>query len=183
MASQKDETASTGQNTKLPWILLTIGGVVIILLIVLVIFLVSSKNDRPASSPVSEGRGTVVNEDNVEEIKKAMEQPVRAAYYEAVMNNEWKFENANKASSNAYVENSEANEFTVYFDVTLEETGELVYSSPYIPVGEYVDDIKLDTYLEPGEYPAVVTYHLVDDDENHTELSTVSVGVTLFIES
>lgn len=109
-----------------------------------------------------------------------MNEPVEDGYYNCQMNVEWNFVDSTQPSYNAYVANSEINTRTVYFDVNLEEDNTLVYSSPFIPVGEELKEIKLSEKLEAGDYPAVVTYHLVDDEEK--ELSTVSVTVTLHIE-
>ena len=100
-------------------------------------------------------------------------------YYETRMNVEWKFPNSKTESTNAYVENSPNNKRTVYFDLTLADTNELIYSSPFIPVGVRLEKFKLDAEVPAGEYTGIVTYHLVDDD--YRELTTVSVSVTLRI--
>lgn len=128
----------------------------------------------------NEARAVVVTEDNVEEILAQANEPVKGAYYNCQMNVEWSFTDSTQPSYNAYVANSTINECTVYFDVNLEDDNTLVYSSPYIPVGEELREIILTENLDAGDYPAVVTYHLVDDD--YEELSTVSVTVTLHIE-
>jgi len=58
-------------------------------------------------------------------------------------------------------------------------TNELLYSSPYIPVGSILEEITLVKELPAGDYDTIVKYHLVDDDMK--ELSTVSVSVKLHI--
>jgi hypothetical protein len=127
------------------------------------------------------GRGMVVNEENASSVKEWAETPIEDAYYELRMNFTWDFPDGESVSPNAYVENSENNKRTVYFDVVIKDTQELIYSSPFIPVTGKLDEIKLNRDLEKGEYPATLTYHLVDD--NFEEITTVSVRVTLNVES
>jgi hypothetical protein len=126
------------------------------------------------------GRGMVVNEENASSIKEWAETPVQDASYRVRMNMEWNFPDCKTASDNAYVENAETNKRTVYFDVALADTNEIVYSSPFIPVTARLEGFKLDTDLAAGTYPAVVTYHLVDDD--FQEITTVAMNITINVE-
>ena len=126
-----------------------------------------------------DGRATFVSKENVEEVKEQLAQPIEDAYYTTSMTIDWNFYDGKSVSTNAYVENIEDNKRTVYFDVNLANTGELVYSSPYLPVGEKMQEIQLDKELSKGDYPAIITYHLVDDD--HKEVAMVSVAITLHI--
>lgn len=141
----------------------------------------SATNEDPPqityAPEVSGGRGIVVTPDNVEEIREQLNQPIDDAYYTTTMNVEWIFPNSNEPSTNAYVENDVMNTRTVYFDLTLADTGQLVYSSPFIPVGAKIQNFKLDAQLSVGEYKGIVTYHLVDDE--FLEITTVSVSVIL----
>ena len=78
------------------------------------------------------------------------------------------------------VANKTTNTRTVYFDLLTEDTEELVYSSPYIPVGESMQGFTLDKQMETGQYDMIVRYHLVDED--NVEVSNLSVGVTIYVE-
>jgi hypothetical protein len=93
--------------------------------------------------------------------------------YHVSMNTNWTFQND---GSDAFVENSADNTRTIYFDVLLADTEELLYSSPYIPVGESIQNFALEATLDKGSYNGIVAYHLVDD--THTEVSSLSVRVT-----
>jgi hypothetical protein len=135
---------------------------------------------REIVTTVPGGRGMVVNEENASSIKEWAETPVQDASYTVSMNMEWNFPDGKSASTDAYVENYETNRRTVYFDVTLADTNEVVYSSPFIPVKATLDGFKLDTELPAGTYPAIVTYHLVDDD--YEEITTVALNITINIE-
>ena len=149
---------------------LTVLVIILLLVVVaLAIFLFMRGDDR----------GMVVTEDNVEEMQAQLAEPVEDGHYNTTMNFDWTFENGKAASSNAYVANSESNTRTVYFDVNLADTDELIYSSPYIPVGGELNEIRLDEDLDAGDYEAVVTYHLVDDDKE--EITTVSVSIGIHV--
>ncbi len=179
----KQESVTKRTNRRLVILVAIIALFVIIALVTVIILLLKREPEVVESGPTPAGyvRGTVITEDNVDEVLAQAAEPVVAGYYNCTMNVEWHFEDSSKASYDAYVMNSTINTHTVYFDVNLEETNELVYSSPYIPVGAGLDEIQLSSELAAGTYPAIVTYHLVDEDYN--ELSTVAVTVTLYIEN
>ena len=128
-------------------------------------------------------RNVVINEENVNEIVAEMEEHefVPPGSYEAKMNATWYFADGKAASENAYVENVVRNTNDVYFDVILSETDEVIYESPLLPIGSYIENITLDKELEKGTYDCVVIYHLVDEEQN--TLSTVRVAVTIVIEN
>lgn len=151
-------------------------AVVVVLAVVLVIVLT-----RKEQKPEVQGKATIVTEENVQEIIQAASEPNTDASYTVTMSNEWTFENGKASAQNFYVKNTENNSRTVYFDLKLADTDEEIYSSPYIPVGEAMDTMTLDKELEAGDYNAVMTYHLVDDDKK--ELTTVSVAVEIHIQN
>jgi hypothetical protein len=157
--------------------------VVIAALVVVIVCLVLKKDtdtETGTQSAVPDNRATILTPENVDEVMAKAEEPVVAGTYYCSMNTEWHFEDGKSPSYDAYVKNSTDNSYTVYFDVFLEDTEQMVYSSPYMEVGAELDELTLTTDLDAGEYPAIVTYHLVDDQ--HETLSTVSVTVTLFVE-
>lgn len=147
---------------------------VIVILLGVIIYLVGFGRE---SEVEEKGRAVLLTEDNVEEYDN--QGAVEDGYYLVTMNTSWEFDDGKAESNNAYVANVEQNTRTVYFDVFLSDTGELVYSSPYMPVGTELKNFALDEDLEAGDYTAVVTYHLVDDDNN--EIDDVSAEVTIHI--
>ena len=154
-------------------IALVICILVIAALCILIYFLLH-KDDKPK-------RDVVVNEENVDDILSQMEEGVGTGNYQATMNSTWYFDNGSASSNNAYVENAEANNNPVYFEVTRSDTDETIYESPIIPVGSHLDDITLDKELSAGTYDCVLTYHLLDDEEE--SISTVRVSLEIVIEN
>lgn len=184
MSEEKVTTSSTEQsnvpaakNSKSTKVVIGVLGVTVCALAVALAVSVFSPEEK--TEELKDGRATFVSKDNVEEVKEELNQPVEDAYYTTSMTIDWNFYDGKSVSTNAYVANITANKRTVYFDVNLADTGELVYSSPYIPVGERMEEIMLDKELAKGDYPAIITYHLVDDE--HQEITTVSVAITLHI--
>lgn len=65
----------------------------------------------------------------------------------------------------ARIENIAANRYHMQVDITLDETGEKVYSSKLIQPGYSIANIKLNRRLEPGEYPATAMFSAITQDE------------------
>jgi hypothetical protein len=183
--------AEEGKQTKISKTgiiaIVSAGVVIIALLAVIVVLMVSRQNstsqmasDANSTAEVVK-RDVVVTPDNVDEVVQqiAEEEYTPAGYYMVTMNSTWNFKDGKSASENAYVENADYNTNDVYFDITLADTGENIYSSPVLPVGSHLDDIVLDKELDDGTYDCVIKYTLVDEEQN--PLSDVSVSLTIVI--
>jgi hypothetical protein len=152
-----------------------VAAVAVIGVLVAVIF--HLLNQPEPERPTVGGQGTIVTEDNLDELN----QPVPDGHYNVHMNTDWVFPSGREESGNAFVENKANNTHTVFFEVVLSDTDELVYTSPYMPLDSSLTGFALDKELEAGEYPAVVTYFLVNDD--YEVVNSLSVGVRLIIQS
>lgn len=150
------------------WIII----VVICVLAGIIVFLLTREKQKP---------NNVVKPDNIDQIVSQLEEEERTppGTYEVSMNTNWEFEKGDSVSKNAFVENSTANQNTVYFTISLKDSDEVIFKSPYLEVGSSLRDIKLDTVLSAGQYDAVITYHLVDEDYN--DLSEVSLYMQITI--
>ncbi len=179
MFEQKGEQVQKQGN--IGRVLLIICAVVILALLVTVVVLLTRGNGGTVAEEETPKRDVVVNEDNAEEIAEEIinRETVAPGTYQVTMNSTWNFQNGTAASDNAYVENSTANTNPVYFDLEMTDTEEAIYESPVIPVGNYLDGIKLDTDLDAGTYDCVLTYHLVDEEQN--TLSTLRMAVTVVV--
>lgn len=120
-----------------------------------------------------------VDESNKDTVMEDMGEKVAEGMFECKMTTSWVFEDGKSESPNAYVANVESNLHTIYFDVYDKATEELLYSSPMIPVGSELTNIKLEKELQKGEYDAVVRYTLVDEDNE--EVSTVGFDITISV--
>lgn len=165
-------------------LLIVCATAIIVLLIAIVVLLLKGRGNTdisPEEMTSSSRRNIVVNEENAEEVAEEIlnRQVATPRTYEVTMNSTWNFQDGASSSENAYVENSTANTNPVYFDLQLSDTEEVIYESPIIPVGSYLDDIKLDMDLNAGTYDCVLIYHLVDEEQN--TLSTLRMAVTVVV--
>ncbi len=167
------------ENGKKPSASLIVAIVAIVIVLVLAAILVYVLFIRKEQKPEVQGKATIVTEENVQEIIQSVSEPNTDASYTVTMTNEWTFEDGKASAEDFYVKNTENNSRTVYFDLLLPDTNEVIYSSPYIPVGESMNTMTLDKELEAGDYNVIMTYHLVDDKK--AELTTVSVTVEIHI--
>lgn len=157
-------------------------GVVIAALVGVIVYLLATRNAQPKEEP----RNVVITQENAERVLEEINEMGNAAsvapgYYTVTMNPTWHFKTGAEASYDAVVENVEANTNDVYFDVVLESDEEdVLFKSPVIPRGGRLEEITLDEELEPGTYPCVVIYHLIDEDQN--TLSTLRVTQNIIVE-
>ena len=172
-ASGQEGVSSQEENQKVrrKKRMIIIAFVILLVALIICILLLLRK-------PEEEGRN-FVDRDNVDTIMEDMTEKVAEGMFECMMTTEWTFENGDSESPNAYVANVENNRYTIYFDVYEKESNELLYSSPLLPVGTEIRNIKLDKKLAADEYKAVVMYTLVDDDEQ--EVSSAGFNITISI--
>lgn len=166
------------------WIIAVVIVVLVAALITCIVLLASRSGDTQIDDDVPEAPQTVldrgfVDESNVDDIMSEMSDKVEEGMFECMMSTFWTFEDGTSASSNSYVANVESNLHALYFDVYEEQTGELLYSSPILPVGSEIRGIKLDKELSAGDYDAIVTYTLVN--EAYEEVSTVGFRITISV--
>lgn len=146
--------------------ILALLGIIILLLL------------RRQPEVVENGRSVLITEDNVDEFDSGAGS-VEDGYYLVTMNTAWEFDNGRAESNNAFVANAKENSRTVYFDVILSDTDEVIYSSPYMPVGTELRNFALTRALEAGEYSAVVRYYLVDDEYKVIDDIAAEVSISI----
>lgn len=181
--SDQESPAKRGSK----WITIAVIIVLAVALAVCIVLLVLRSRDTGKSQlndDVPDVSQTVldrgfVDESNMDDIMSDLSEKVEEGMFECKMTTIWTFEDAASASPNAYVANVESNRNAIYFDVYEEGTDELLYSSPILPVGSEIRDIKLDKELPMGDYDAVVMYTLVDED--YEEVSTAGFRIKISI--
>ena len=152
-------------------------AIIIVALAGIIIYLLLSRDTEPKD----ERRNVVITPENVESVLEELDDVQESGYYTVTMNPTWHFENGEKTSYDAIVENVAKNSNDVYFDIVLESDEEYVlYKSPVIPRGGRLEDIALDSALDAGTYNCVVIYHLVDEEQN--TLSTLRVALEIVVE-
>lgn len=172
------------------WITVAVIAVLAVALTICIVLLVSrsgntgdtqDNNDVPTVPNTSQtvlDRG-FVDESNVDNIMSELSDKVEEGMFECMMSTSWTFEDGASASPNSYVANVESNLHAIFFDVYIDQTEELIYSSPILPVGSEIRGIKLDKELSAGDYDAIVMYTLVNED--YEEVSTVGFRITITV--
>lgn len=177
--STKNEGESRGKNKKV--VLLIVVLVIIILALAgFVFYLLNRPEGNPSTGKDSnkeDVKPMIVSEDNADDIVDELDKDAADTMYNCRMSSSWTFDNGEAESKDAYVANTDYNHYPVYFEVQIDETEEIVYTSSYIPVGSEVAGLTLDKPLAAGDYPATVIYHLMN--ENGEEVG--SAGFTIDI--
>ncbi len=80
----------------------------------------------------------------------------------------------------AYIENVPGNHYNMTVEITLDDSGEVVYQSRGLAPDSYIDEIVLEKDLDPGTYPATATFTAYDT-ESLEEVGKAAAKVSLVI--
>lgn len=147
---------------------------------VVVCFILTRSREPVTDELPTETIGRVIDEANVQDIIRDVEEKVDKGMFETYMNTTWTFPNGKSASTDAVMGNPATNHYDIVFSVALADTGETVFSSGVLPLGKQMGDIILDTELEAGTYPAMVSIQNVDENGELTEVN-MAINITLVI--
>jgi hypothetical protein len=155
-------------------IVLILGSLVIICGAVVAVILLRPGESATAGTPV-------IDESNLNDIVREMEEKVAKGMFETHMNTTWTFPDGKSPSSDAIMGNAPSNNYPFWFEVAAGAAG-VVYTSSLLPVGSQIAEIVLDQNLDPGTYPAVLTLHMVEEDGAEVE-SNMGFNITLVVEN
>lgn len=192
MAEEKNITDQPPKksNKKAVIIISIVAILIIAILVAVIVWLLNREEVKPEVLPNTSGRGVVIDENTPDD---ELNPPADNSTYTTEQRSEWTFPSGAGPASNSYVRNNERNENPVYFNVELRENAqsvegtETVYESPILKVGDSITNISLNRRLDPGDYDAILTYHIIEftdaSESNYRELKTVSTGLVLHIRS
>lgn len=171
------------KDNKLVFILIIALVVVVVALVGVIIFLLGRGDETNANDgrEIAGSVRTVVDEESAANVMDQMRDEVEEGMFACKMSMKWSFENGSAESLDAYVANSENNTHPICFDVYLDDSDEIIYSSPVLPVGSELTNFKLDKELPKGEYKATVMYSLLDDVESQQEISRAGFVIQITI--
>lgn len=87
---------------------------------------------------------------------------------------------AGDAAGDLRIRNAETNSHPVVVEITRSDTGESIYRSGVIPIGQGVDEAALAVSLPAGEYDCVATFSYVDEDTGEV-LGSGGIGITIHV--
>lgn len=84
------------------------------------------------------------------------------------------------SEGNLMLENPENNAKLLVVEIYIDATEELVYQSKAIPAGSYIENVRLDKLLEPGEYPATAYFKAYrESDQTYIGQAGASINITV----
>lgn len=188
MSSETTNIEKSGKGDGKKKLLIAIVAVVVCVLIIAVTamaaLLVKTNKEKQAALEPEQKPREVITADNVDQVLAEMEEEQVAKQniprsYTVSQNSDWVFSADTLESKNAYVKNDASNETAIYFDLVVDETKEIVYSSPVLELGAEIRGFTLDKPLKAGTYVCTVVYHLIDEEQN--ELTYVNIGVNVTV--
>ena len=84
---------------------------------------------------------------------------------------EWTF-NSDCTESNAYLANSDKNNYPLKFEVAMSDTGKVILTTPEVPVGSCIQNFGLPEKLAAGTYEVVVSHQAVKDGQVFSTVRT-----------
>ncbi len=192
MSGNNTEKSNQSGSAKRGFIIIAVFLVIVIALVAVIAFLLGrnansssdtgtqTSNDNENNRTVLESARVVLDEDSAADVMEEMRQEVEEGMFECKMSMTWTFSDGSVASKDAYVANSTNNKYPIYFDIFLD--GEVIYSSPVLPVGAELKNIILDKDLEPGTYNPTVYYYLIRDEVSQEVISSAGFVVTIKVE-
>lgn len=156
------------------------GAAVVVAILAVGGLLLSRMGGSPAPASTGPASGSVVIDDqNFNDVIAELRRKAEEGMFEVKMNNVWTFPDGTSPTPDAYVANSSANHRPFYFTLTLRETGELLYTSPEIPLGSAVKEFRLDKPLPAGNYECVCTYRMMEDGAEIEDSASVVVRIKI----
>ena len=177
MKKQREIQEGTNNSQKKNKMMILLFVIVIAVLLGVIVWLVFFRNSE--TDDAQGQRAVLVDENNQDTVMDDIGDKVEKGMFECRMTMTWNFTGGGQETSDAYVANSENNTYAICFDVVDNESGETLYSSPYILVGSEISGFVLDKKLPAGSHEATVMYTLVDQDNDYEEISSAGFVVTL----
>lgn len=126
-----------------------------------------------------------LTEGNYKRIMEEMDEQVSEGYFETYMNNEWTFPDGTSETQDAVLGNSPNNVKPIRYEVTLADTGEMVFKTDVIPVGAELPPFKLDVDLDAGTYNAICRVYLMNEEKDgtYTDYSDAGFNITITVQN
>ncbi len=191
MSGNNGEKGNNSGSSRRGIIIIIAAFLVIIIALIAIIVLLLGRNTNNGSDTGNQSSSTengrevvssarlVLDESSAANVMDEMRQEVEEGMFECNMSMTWTFADGSAESRDAYVANSTNNKYPIYFDVELKDTGEVIYSSPVLPVGTSLTNFALDKDIDPGNYKARVVYYLIKDEKSQEVVSSAAFIIKL----
>ena len=168
----EEKTKKNGNAVK--WVFL----VIILILMGVIAWLLLRPAEKPAGLARAAGAQLGQLEGKTEEeIQKELNRIVEEGMFNISINTAPIFENGG-AEGPLQIENVPGNRYLMQVQITLDDTGELIYKTGLIEPNHHIQNTKLDVELGKGEYLATAVFNAYDPE---TEEYVGSAGAKLTI--
>jgi cytoskeletal protein RodZ len=137
------------------------------------------KEDQPAFEREVNAKLGQLEGKSESEIQEELNRVVEEGMFHISINTDPVFADG-KSEGSLEIENVPGNQYLMRVEITLDDTGELVYSTRYIEPDYHIQKAALDVELEKGEYPATAVFYAYDP-ESLTEMGSASAKINLII--
>lgn len=159
--------------------------IVLLLLIILLLLLMlgrqllaPDKGADPYEREVAAKLGQLEGKSEAE-IQAELDRVVGEGMFHISINSNPVFANGS-AEGSLEIENVPGNQYLMRVEITLDNTGETVYTTKYIEPNSHIQTAALNTELEKGEYPATATFYAYDS-ASLSEMGRVSTQITIVV--
>lgn len=162
------------------WIL--VGSILLILILISLFALYSIGYFSPAEVSAQDSSviiGSKVKEglpDTAEELQEERDDSTISVELDAYPT----FEDGT-GEGNLNIVNPASNSVYLEVEITLDDTGEVIYNSGAMPPNSYIDNDKLSTVLEKGEYDATASVHAYDPENPEVEYNQAEFSLLITI--
>lgn len=176
---EQEQVVEVEEKKKSKWLIILL----LLLLLLALIGLLFPKNGLQEKSRLERDidaiKGVMPGR-SIDEIQGLLNQVVERGMVNVAINPEPIFKNG-KAKGNIGIENISGNHYALQVDLTLDKTGELLYSSGLIDPGYYIDEIKLQKVLPKGVYPVTASFsaYYLDDTSELLVRTNVEIKINI----
>ncbi|MEG2189661.1 MAG: hypothetical protein RRY08_07485, partial [Christensenella sp.] len=117
-----------------------------------------------------------------EEVQAAINSVVEDGMFNISINSTPSFENGN-AEGTLGIENIPANRYLMQVNITLDDTGEMIYESGLIEPGYFIESAKLKVPLARGIYPATAIFTAIDPNDERDTVGTGSAKIVISVQN
>lgn len=180
----EDNQPKQGKLKSLPLII----TIVILAIIIILLLIFRSQSTSGDVTPVSPGRdladvngfvsdGHLPFEDP-EEVRERLQQAVDESMLAIKINANPMFANGSESGALS-IENPANNNYKFQVEITLDDTKEIIYTSPVIMPGQHIMNTPLDVVLPAGEYKATAIFYAYNDDNQHVGQAGAGLNITI----
>ncbi|MBC3939695.1 MULTISPECIES: hypothetical protein [Anaerotruncus] len=156
--------------------------VVILILVGVIAWLLLRPQEQPAGlTRAADAQLGQLEGKTEEQIVEELNRIVEEGMFNISINTQPEFPDGS-SPGNLCIENSPANHYLMVVEITLNDTGEKVYTSGALEPNYHIQEAKLDRALAKGTYPATATFYAYTADTQEL-VGTAGAEMQLIIQN